>query len=172
MRRVKARSTRPEDPEATPDVKKYDVPNGIEVANKMLDEAGFSEGDAQVEAFNQVGALRLVKRADHHLGHALRDVAIAEAPGADQRQSRAGYAVAADVARDRRGDDDDGVLLVDRDEFEPPAGDLHFTLAVALLLLKGLAHKEIAEVRSITEATARQQARAVARSPCCRRIMW
>lgn len=32
---------------------------------------------------------------------------------------------------------------------------------VALLLLKGLAHKEIAEVRSIGEATARQQARAV-----------
>ena len=31
---------------------------------------------------------------------------------------------------------------------------------VALLLLKGLSHKEIAEVRSITEATARQQARA------------
>lgn len=32
---------------------------------------------------------------------------------------------------------------------------------VALLLLKGLSHKEIAELRSITEATARQQARAV-----------
>ncbi|MFO0711154.1 MAG: LuxR C-terminal-related transcriptional regulator [Sandaracinus sp.] len=32
---------------------------------------------------------------------------------------------------------------------------------VALLLLKGLSHKEIAEVRSITEATARQQSRAV-----------
>ena len=32
---------------------------------------------------------------------------------------------------------------------------------VALLLLKGLSHKELAEVRSITEATARQQARAV-----------
>ncbi len=32
---------------------------------------------------------------------------------------------------------------------------------VALLLLKGLSHKEIAEVRTITEATARQQARAV-----------
>lgn len=32
---------------------------------------------------------------------------------------------------------------------------------VALLLLKGLSHKEIAVVRSITEATARQQARAV-----------
>lgn len=32
---------------------------------------------------------------------------------------------------------------------------------VALLLLKGLSHKEIAQVRSITEATARQQARAV-----------
>jgi len=32
---------------------------------------------------------------------------------------------------------------------------------VALLLLKGLSHKEIADVRSITEATARQQARAV-----------
>ncbi|MEZ4220408.1 MAG: LuxR C-terminal-related transcriptional regulator [Polyangiaceae bacterium] len=32
---------------------------------------------------------------------------------------------------------------------------------VALLLLKGLSHKEIAAVRSITEATARQQARAV-----------
>lgn len=32
---------------------------------------------------------------------------------------------------------------------------------VALLLLKGLSHKEIAGVRSITEATARQQARAV-----------
>jgi DNA-binding CsgD family transcriptional regulator len=32
---------------------------------------------------------------------------------------------------------------------------------VALLLLKGLSHKEIAEARSITEATARQQARAV-----------
>ncbi|HEU4728954.1 MAG TPA: LuxR C-terminal-related transcriptional regulator [Kofleriaceae bacterium] len=32
---------------------------------------------------------------------------------------------------------------------------------VGLLLLKGLSHKEIAEVRSITEATARQQARAV-----------
>lgn len=32
---------------------------------------------------------------------------------------------------------------------------------VSLLLLKGLSHKEIAEVRSITEATARQQARAV-----------
>lgn len=32
---------------------------------------------------------------------------------------------------------------------------------VALLLLKGLAHKEVAELRSITEATARQQARAV-----------
>lgn len=32
---------------------------------------------------------------------------------------------------------------------------------VALLLLKGLSHKEIAEVRSITESTARQQARAV-----------
>jgi DNA-binding CsgD family transcriptional regulator len=32
---------------------------------------------------------------------------------------------------------------------------------VALLLLKGLSHKEIAEVRSITEATARQQAREV-----------
>ena len=31
---------------------------------------------------------------------------------------------------------------------------------VALLLLKGLSHKELAEVRSITEATARQQARA------------
>lgn len=34
---------------------------------------------------------------------------------------------------------------------------------VALLLLKGLSHKEIAEVRSITEATARQQARGVYR---------
>lgn len=32
---------------------------------------------------------------------------------------------------------------------------------VALLLLKGLSHKDIAEVRSVTEATARQQARAV-----------
>ncbi|MCA9619654.1 MAG: helix-turn-helix transcriptional regulator [Myxococcales bacterium] len=32
---------------------------------------------------------------------------------------------------------------------------------VALLLLKGLSHKEIAGVRSITEATSRQQARAV-----------
>lgn len=32
---------------------------------------------------------------------------------------------------------------------------------VALLLLKGLSHKEIAVVRAITEATARQQARAV-----------
>ncbi len=32
---------------------------------------------------------------------------------------------------------------------------------VALLLLKGLTHKEIAGVRSVTEATARQQARAV-----------
>jgi len=32
---------------------------------------------------------------------------------------------------------------------------------VALLLLKGLSHKEIAVVRSVTEATARQQARAV-----------
>jgi DNA-binding CsgD family transcriptional regulator len=32
---------------------------------------------------------------------------------------------------------------------------------VALLLLKGLSHKEVAQVRSITEATARQQARAV-----------
>jgi DNA-binding CsgD family transcriptional regulator len=32
---------------------------------------------------------------------------------------------------------------------------------VALLLLKGLSHKEIADVRSVTEATARQQARAV-----------
>jgi DNA-binding NarL/FixJ family response regulator len=34
---------------------------------------------------------------------------------------------------------------------------------VALLLLKGLSHKQIAEVRSIAEATARQQARAVYR---------
>jgi DNA-binding CsgD family transcriptional regulator len=34
---------------------------------------------------------------------------------------------------------------------------------VALLLLKGLSHKEIAQVRSISEATARQQARAVYR---------
>jgi DNA-binding CsgD family transcriptional regulator len=32
---------------------------------------------------------------------------------------------------------------------------------VAMLLLKGLSHKELAEVRSITDATARQQARAV-----------
>jgi len=32
---------------------------------------------------------------------------------------------------------------------------------VALLLLKGLSHKEIADIRSVTEATARQQARAV-----------
>jgi DNA-binding CsgD family transcriptional regulator len=32
---------------------------------------------------------------------------------------------------------------------------------VGLLLLKGLSHKEIAEVRSVSEATARQQARAV-----------
>ncbi len=32
---------------------------------------------------------------------------------------------------------------------------------VALLLLKGLSHKDIANVRSVTEATARQQARAV-----------
>lgn len=32
---------------------------------------------------------------------------------------------------------------------------------VALLLLKGLSHKELAEIRSVTEATARQQARAV-----------
>jgi DNA-binding CsgD family transcriptional regulator len=32
---------------------------------------------------------------------------------------------------------------------------------VALLLLKGLSHKELADVRSITEATARQQARAI-----------
>ena len=34
---------------------------------------------------------------------------------------------------------------------------------VALLLLKGLSHKELAEVRSVAEATARQQARAVYR---------
>ncbi len=34
---------------------------------------------------------------------------------------------------------------------------------VALLLLKGLSHKDIADVRSVTEATARQQARAVYR---------
>jgi DNA-binding CsgD family transcriptional regulator len=32
---------------------------------------------------------------------------------------------------------------------------------VALLLLKGLSHKDIAEIRAVTEATARQQARAV-----------
>lgn len=32
---------------------------------------------------------------------------------------------------------------------------------VGLLLLKGLSHREIAELRSVTEATARQQARAV-----------
>lgn len=32
---------------------------------------------------------------------------------------------------------------------------------VALLLLKGLSHKDIADARSVTEATARQQARAV-----------
>lgn len=32
---------------------------------------------------------------------------------------------------------------------------------VALLLLKGLSHRELAQVRSVTEATARQQARAV-----------
>ncbi|TNF61502.1 MAG: LuxR family transcriptional regulator [Deltaproteobacteria bacterium] len=32
---------------------------------------------------------------------------------------------------------------------------------VALLLLKGLSHKEIADIRSVTEATARQQARSV-----------
>jgi DNA-binding NarL/FixJ family response regulator len=32
---------------------------------------------------------------------------------------------------------------------------------VALLLLKGLSHKDIADVRTVTEATARQQARAV-----------
>ena len=32
---------------------------------------------------------------------------------------------------------------------------------VGLLLLKGLSHKEVAEARSVTEATARQQARAV-----------
>lgn len=32
---------------------------------------------------------------------------------------------------------------------------------VGLLLLKGLSHREIAEARSVTEATARQQARAV-----------
>lgn len=32
---------------------------------------------------------------------------------------------------------------------------------VALLLLKGLSHRDIAAARSITEATARQQARAV-----------
>jgi DNA-binding CsgD family transcriptional regulator len=34
---------------------------------------------------------------------------------------------------------------------------------VALLLLKGLSHKALAEIRSVTEATARQQARAVYR---------
>jgi DNA-binding CsgD family transcriptional regulator len=34
---------------------------------------------------------------------------------------------------------------------------------VALLLLKGLSHREIAAVRSVTEATARQQARSVYR---------
>ena len=34
---------------------------------------------------------------------------------------------------------------------------------VALLLLKGLSHKEIAELRGVTEDTARQQARAVYR---------
>ena len=34
---------------------------------------------------------------------------------------------------------------------------------VAMLLLKGLSHKEIADVRSVSEATARQQARAVYR---------
>jgi DNA-binding CsgD family transcriptional regulator len=32
---------------------------------------------------------------------------------------------------------------------------------VALLLLKGLSHKEIAEVRSVSDATARQQARSI-----------
>jgi DNA-binding CsgD family transcriptional regulator len=32
---------------------------------------------------------------------------------------------------------------------------------VALLLLKGLSHKDIAQIRSVTEATARQQARAI-----------
>lgn len=32
---------------------------------------------------------------------------------------------------------------------------------VGLLLLKGLSHKEVAEARAVTEATARQQARAV-----------
>ncbi len=32
---------------------------------------------------------------------------------------------------------------------------------VGLLLLKGLSHKEVAEVRSVTDATARQQARAL-----------
>lgn len=34
---------------------------------------------------------------------------------------------------------------------------------VALLLLKGLSHKEVAQVRKVTEATARQQARSVYR---------
>jgi DNA-binding CsgD family transcriptional regulator len=34
---------------------------------------------------------------------------------------------------------------------------------VGLLLLKGLSHREVAQARSVTEATARQQARAVYR---------
>lgn len=45
-------------------------------------------------------------------------------------------------------------------------GRWHLTAAekeVALLLLKGLAHKDVARLRGISEATARQQARAVYR---------
>jgi peptide/nickel transport system substrate-binding protein len=34
----------------TPDVKKYDAPNGIEVANKMLDEAGLRRGAGGIRA--------------------------------------------------------------------------------------------------------------------------
>ena len=40
----------------------------------------------------------------------------------------------------------------------------------ALLLLKGLSHKEVASIRSVSDATARQQARAVyKKTSCCRR---
>lgn len=126
----------------------WDFGEGITVAHVLAEGAVFVIG-----AFGTVFVVRQLRRAARSERAAREEaVALAEQLKATEAEATRWRGEARDLIKGL------GAAL-DR-QFErwalSPAEK-----EVALLLLKGLSHKEIAQVRSITEATARQQARAV-----------
>jgi DNA-binding CsgD family transcriptional regulator len=142
----------------------WDVREGLSFQHVAIEKCLLLVGLVGVAAF--IVRLTNARKIEHQSHSAALGLRIREAQLSTQAEFLAKRLVAAEGEADRWKREArrllEGLGVVVDDQF----GRWKLTPAerdVALLLLKGLSHKEVAEIRKTTEATVRQQAQAIYR---------